>query len=579
MSILITCDCGQSFKAKDHLAGKRVKCPKCGQAIAIPQTAAGGTATSDSASEELSLEELMSMDASDGAAAAPPPDPDATVEHVPQAQVPGQQVPPDGGGFQSPSLFAQPGAAPAKKSRGGGENKSFLIAVCSLGGVALLAVIGIALSLLLSGDDPPSNSVAGNGTNVGPGKNPDPGGKTTPPVTKKKKQPAASNRVGYASPQKTLAAFIQAVKDQDLDKFKRFVDGLPGKSIADTEKRLKQAVKNGQLPSVDAGWRLGLRLAKISIDRIKREHPPKMFGPDRAGILIDIDNPRNSKLPVIQVAYFFTKKSDGLWYWSGEEIQGDGAKLLAALRKKMGLKEPKTSSASSLPLALNQWQSKPGRRRGLRRIQRDDPVHAGYSWMVELLPYMGRDALYKKFDFTKHYADGVGNRKAASTIIPEFLNPLDKRHKVTDLSYDLGLAVTHFVGMSGVEDKRNVVAAQLPRSDPRAGIFGYEEVASMRDITDGTSNTIMMIGVDMPRPWAQGGGSTIRGARRPLFGEVTGSMFATKGQRGTIVLMSDGSVRSVSPNVDPKIFEAACTIHGAESFDLKQFPVQSGFFK
>lgn len=36
MAIKVTCTCGQSFKAKDELAGKRARCPKCSQPLLIP---------------------------------------------------------------------------------------------------------------------------------------------------------------------------------------------------------------------------------------------------------------------------------------------------------------------------------------------------------------------------------------------------------------------------------------------------------------------------------------------------------------------------------------------------------------
>lgn len=36
MSIKVKCSCGASFAAKDSLAGKRVKCPKCSQPLTIP---------------------------------------------------------------------------------------------------------------------------------------------------------------------------------------------------------------------------------------------------------------------------------------------------------------------------------------------------------------------------------------------------------------------------------------------------------------------------------------------------------------------------------------------------------------
>ena len=39
MPIKVTCQCGQSFNAKDELAGKAVKCPKCQQPLRIPAAA------------------------------------------------------------------------------------------------------------------------------------------------------------------------------------------------------------------------------------------------------------------------------------------------------------------------------------------------------------------------------------------------------------------------------------------------------------------------------------------------------------------------------------------------------------
>lgn len=36
MAIKVKCSCGAGFSAKDELAGKRVKCPKCGQPLQIP---------------------------------------------------------------------------------------------------------------------------------------------------------------------------------------------------------------------------------------------------------------------------------------------------------------------------------------------------------------------------------------------------------------------------------------------------------------------------------------------------------------------------------------------------------------
>jgi hypothetical protein len=55
MAIVITCQCGASFRAKDDLAGKQVKCPKCQAAITVPGQQPGA------AQGQLSLDDLMRL--------------------------------------------------------------------------------------------------------------------------------------------------------------------------------------------------------------------------------------------------------------------------------------------------------------------------------------------------------------------------------------------------------------------------------------------------------------------------------------------------------------------------------------
>ena len=50
MPIQVACQCGQKFSAKDELAGKRAKCPKCGQPLVIAEAA---PAASDSLADSL----------------------------------------------------------------------------------------------------------------------------------------------------------------------------------------------------------------------------------------------------------------------------------------------------------------------------------------------------------------------------------------------------------------------------------------------------------------------------------------------------------------------------------------------
>ena len=201
-------------------------------------------------------------------------------------------------------------------------------------------------------------------------------------------------------------------------------------------------------------------------------------------------------------------------------------------------------------------------------------THQGhYSWMHNILPFMGHQDIYDKFDLTKPLHDDK-NLIPSCQLVPEFLVPGNPKQRWEGYPFD-HLALTHFVGMSGIEDARNVVAGKFDRSDPRAGIFGYDRIAAINEITDGTSNTIAVIGIgDLANPWTMGGGSTIRGARQPYFDKLTG--FGSHGQKGAITMMADGSVRLISENIDPAVFRAMCTMHGAETVDL---PVAAPPFK
>jgi hypothetical protein len=235
------------------------------------------------------------------------------------------------------------------------------------------------------------------------------------------------------------------------------------------------------------------------------------------------------------------------------------------------------SSFGPLPSAVDRWYAAAGPLRGARPVENEDFVVFHYGWMCELLPFLGHGDLYDKFDFRKPWMDEE-NAKLCTTLIPEFLNPADDRQKWTGSQF-LGLTLTHFVGMSGAEDGRNVVAATLPRNDPRAGIFGYREVARRGEITDGASQTIMLVGSgEIVAPWVQGGGATVRGARPPYFDPLTG--FGSRGlaTKGTVVLMADGSTRHLSADMDPAVFRALCTIRGGDAVDVGPLgPVAADF--
>jgi hypothetical protein len=212
-----------------------------------------------------------------------------------------------------------------------------------------------------------------------------------------------------------------------------------------------------------------------------------------------------------------------------------------------------------------------GQLTGILNVASDDNPVAHLSWFTGLLPHLGYLKEYERLQLGKSITDPA-NLQVAEIVIPEFQNPRDGRTKWEGYPFD-GMALTHFAGMSGIEDARNVCAAQLPRSDPRAGVFGYDAVARPAEITDGLGQTIMVVGSGrLANPWIMGGGATIRGARQPHFDKFSG--LGSKGLplAGTLAVMADGSVRQIPASIDPQVFRAMCTIHGADSVDLQRAP-------
>ena len=186
-----------------------------------------------------------------------------------------------------------------------------------------------------------------------------------------------------------------------------------------------------------------------------------------------------------------------------------------------------------------------------------------FSWFVHVLPFIGRQSLYDSLDLNKSWSDPV-NIRAAMTVIDEFLDPRVPLRRGNSAPYT-GLALTHFVGMGGV----GYDAPRLPADHPRAGIFGYDRTTKATDIKDGASHTILLIEVyDVYGPWAIGGGATVRPAQRAPYIGVTGAFGSPGPPDGVYVLMADGSVRFLSKSIDPKVFEALCTIAGGEQVRL-----------
>jgi prepilin-type N-terminal cleavage/methylation domain-containing protein len=219
----------------------------------------------------------------------------------------------------------------------------------------------------------------------------------------------------------------------------------------------------------------------------------------------------------------------------------------------------------------------------------------GQSWMLEILPYMEYESLYKQWDYHRSMN---GNGTVAYTDIPDFycpsrrttLRPGDSAYMVDKQATGGG---TDYGGCMGrVNGWKNDFASQhhafedqtrndSQPTDPQLdvavihGIFRPNYQTKMSDITDGTSHTIMIgelqrlqtPGDTGPKysldGWALGNCSTLfvtatdptnagqNGHSNP--GGMNNNFFESPGSDhpgGAVFGMADGSVHMLSENID-----------------------------
>lgn len=119
----------------------------------------------------------------------------------------------------------------------------------------------------------------------------------------------------------------------------------------------------------------------------------------------------------------------------------------------------------------------------------DEAVRQGISWLTVLLPYIEQEHLFRSA-LDAHRADpstdGGAHTLAARTVVPVFLCPGEGR-RVEGTDFDNTWALKSYSGIAGTGRRAN------------DGIFHRFFTVRVTDVTDGTSNTVM-IGERPPGP-------------------------------------------------------------------------------
>ena len=180
-----------------------------------------------------------------------------------------------------------------------------------------------------------------------------------------------------------------------------------------------------------------------------------------------------------------------------------------------------------------------------------------HSWRVLLLPFLEQAALYEQYDFSEPW-DSPKNIKLAETVLAVYRDPAREGNDAyTDYAAIVGenaIFRPDFVKMKSVDD--------FP-----ACLTGKK--THFRDVTDGTSNTIMFATLDPSRkiPWTKPEDivfdETFPGVGKPAgIGAIhTG---ADPNTPVALVGLTDGSVRSIPGDLDVAAIRPFLTRNGGE---------------
>jgi hypothetical protein len=161
------------------------------------------------------------------------------------------------------------------------------------------------------------------------------------------------------------------------------------------------------------------------------------------------------------------------------------------------------------------------------------------SWRVAILPYIEQQGLYNRFKLDEPW-DSPHNRELIKEIPPTYVCPSRPQTEPGLTTYRA------FVG-------------------PGA-LFENGKATGFQDVTDGLSNTLMVVESQEAVPWTKPDDLTFDPAAPPsLYG--AGSLHPG----GFNVLISDGSVRFFKLTISPQVFKALITRAGGEVVQADSF--------
>uniref|UniRef100_A0A7C4QPA0 DUF1559 domain-containing protein n=1 Tax=Schlesneria paludicola TaxID=360056 RepID=A0A7C4QPA0_9PLAN len=220
---------------------------------------------------------------------------------------------------------------------------------------------------------------------------------------------------------------------------------------------------------------------------------------------------------------------------------------------------------------------------------------SGFAWGAHLLPYLDQAPLYNRLNVNVSCFDATLNAAALTSVLAVFRCPSDPSPDRWQMREDgnpsvvlAQLPTANYVGSFGTEGYEDLCEdPPFPHAQCAGdGVFWHNSPVRIRDLTDGTSNTLMVgehrtdtrsiITAGGHPPWHSTWVGFIAGGEEPAA-RILGVSDHTPNHPslhmedysswhtgGVHLLMGDGRVRFVTENVDVGIWKALATRQGNE---------------
>ena len=214
---------------------------------------------------------------------------------------------------------------------------------------------------------------------------------------------------------------------------------------------------------------------------------------------------------------------------------------------------------------------------------------SGVGWGTMILPQMEQNNVYQLFNSARPLTDSsnavflraqIKSYKCASDPNPDYfkINQAGSTTVIAELPTANYLAVFGPENLDDCENSPGILPVMADGTCRGSGMFYHNSSVRMRDLTDGTTNTLMT-GERKTKPtlnWFSSWPGMIANGEE-AFQRVCGSAdhvpnhpathfddFSSHHVGGAQFSLGDGSVRFISENIDGRVYRSLATIQGGE---------------